>query len=183
MLIGSSYRIARIGCLSVSILNHKYLGVSISEDLTWNHHVELLTTKINQRLGLLKRIKYLLPFKARMLFYNGLVLPLFDYADTVWGDKNNATLMNNIQIQNKAAKIILDRPIHSSSSEALAVLKWITLEKRRFYHRCLYIYKCVNGYIDHTMELLTQGETYSYNLRNKDNCVKDWNSLLRTGTR
>lgn len=83
-----------------------------------------------------------------MLFYNGLVLPLFDYADNVWGDKNNATLMNNVQLlQNKAAKIILDRPIHSSSSEALATMKWITLEKRRFYHRCLYIYKCVKIYL------------------------------------
>ena len=172
MIIGSSYRLARIGCLSVRILDHKlesvsnfkYLGVFIFEDLTWNHHVEYLTTKINQRLGLLKRIKHLLPFEARMLFYNGLVLPLFDYADIVWGDKNNSTLMNNIQIlQNKAAKIILDRPIQSSSSEALTAMKWITLEKRRLYHRCLYVYKCVNGYIDHPMELLTQGEICSYN--------------------
>ena len=121
---------------------YRTLNVFLSEDLTWNHHVEYLTNKINQRLGLLKRIKCLLPFETRMLFYNGLILPLFDYPDIVWGDKNNATLMNNIQIlQNKAAKIILDRPIQSSSSEALAALKWITLEKRRLYHRlaCMFI--------------------------------------------
>ncbi len=89
-----------------------------------------------------------------MLFDNGLILPLLDYVDTVWGDKNNATLINNIQVlQNKAAKIILDKPIHSSSSESLAALKWITLAERRFYHSCLYVYKCINGYTDHTMEL------------------------------
>ena len=104
--------------------------------------------------------------------------------------------MNSLQIlQNKAAKFILDKPLYSSSSEALTALNWKTLEKRRFYHRCLYTYKCVNGYTDHTMELLTGGETYSYNLRNKDNlrlprvvrnwgkhktcyhAIKDWNSL------
>ncbi len=75
----------------------------------------------------------------------------------------------------------LDKPIHSSSSEALAALKWVTLAERRFYHRYrfLYVYKCINGYTDHTMELLTQGETYSYNLRNKDNLrlprvVRNW---------
>ena len=118
-----------------------------------------------------------------MFFYNGLVLPLFDYADVVWGDKNNIALMNNIQVlQNKAAKIILDKRLLSSSSEALAALNWITLEKRRFYHRCLYVYKCVNGYIDHSMELLRQGETYNYNLRNKDNLrlprvVRNWGQI------
>lgn len=70
-------------------------------------------------IGILKRIKYVFPFKARVLFYNGLVLPLFDYADVVWGDKNNIALMDNIQVlQYKAAKIILDKPLHSSSSKA-----------------------------------------------------------------
>ena len=38
-------------------------------DLTWNHLVEY-SPKINQRLALLKRIMYLLPFEAHMLFYN-----------------------------------------------------------------------------------------------------------------
>ena len=37
-----------------------------------------LTSKINQRLGLLRRIKHLPPFKARLLFYNGLVIGLFE---------------------------------------------------------------------------------------------------------
>lgn len=89
--------------------------------------------------------------------------------------------MDNIQVlQYKAAKIILDKPLHSSSSKAqLAALNWITLDKRRFYHRCLYAYKCVNGYIYHSKELLKQGETYNYNLRNEDNLrlprvVRNW---------
>ncbi|XP_028405236.1 uncharacterized protein LOC114527740 [Dendronephthya gigantea] len=205
MLIGSSRKLAgNIRTLSVSISNYgisnvnsfKYLRVFLSNDLTWSKHIDYLTSKINQRLGLLRRIKYLLPFKARVLFYNGLVLPLFDYADVVWGDKNNITLMNKLQtLQNKAAKIILDKPLYSSASEALGKLNWITLKQRRFYHRCLFVYKCVNGYIYHSMDLLTAGDVHGYNTRNKDKirlphvtrnwgkqrmcyqAVNDWNSL------
>ena len=114
----------------------------------------------------------MLPFKARVLFYNGLVLPLFDYADIVWGNKNNITvitLMNNLQIlRNKAAKNykaakINGLPLYSSASEALANcnLNWVTLEQRRFYHRCLFVYKCVNGYTDHSMDLLTVGDAHA----------------------
>ena len=59
---------------------------------------EHVISKVNQRLGLLRRIKHLLPFTARLLFYNSLVLPIFDYADLVWGDKNNVELMNDLQV-------------------------------------------------------------------------------------
>ena len=82
----------------------KYLGILILSDFTWTNHVKYMAGKINQRLGLLRRIKHLLPFRARILFYNSLVKPLFEYADPVWGDKHNVTLMSSLQVlQNKAA--------------------------------------------------------------------------------
>ena len=115
----------------------------------------------NQRPGLLNRIKHLLPFSARLLFYNSLVMPLFDYADLVWGDKHNVTLMTSLQVlQNKAAKIILDRPLYSSATHALATLKWVPLEKRRFQRRCIYVYKCLNGLVEHDMNFIKQQEQY-----------------------
>ena len=48
---------------------------------------------------------------------------LFEYADLVWGDKHNITLMFSSQVlQNKAVKIIVNRPLYSSFTEALAAL-------------------------------------------------------------
>ena len=160
MLIGSNRKLESKVALTVSIFDHyvndvtcfKYLGILISSDFTWTNHVQYMAGKINQRLGLLRRIKHLLPFRARILFYKSLVMPLFEYADLVWGDKHNVTLMSSLQVlQNKAAKIILDRPLYSSASHALATLKWITLEKRRFQRRCVHVYKCLNGLINHEL--------------------------------
>ena len=55
------------------------------------------------------------------------------------GEKGNALLMNNLQLlQNKAAKTILDRPFYSSATDTLEALGWLTLMKRRSFHRCLY---------------------------------------------
>ena len=63
------------------------------------------------------------------------MLPILDYADIVWGDKNNATLMKELQLlQNKAAKLILDKPPLSSATEALKTLKWLNLLDRRKNH-------------------------------------------------
>ena len=78
-----------------------------------------------------------LTLHARLALYQSLILPLFDYGD-IWGDKNNATSMNNLQIQqNKAAKIILDKAKYCSATNALEILKWKRLDERRHMHRCV----------------------------------------------
>ena len=53
-------------------------------------------------------------------------MPLFEYADVVWGDKDNETVMSSPQVlQNKEAKINLDQPLYLSALRALATLTWI----------------------------------------------------------
>ena len=181
-----------------SVNKLKYSGIMLASEFTWSDHVEYVISKVNQRLGLLRKIKPFLPFIARLLFYNSLVLPVFDYGDLLWGDKSNVTLMKDLQVlQNRAAKIILDRPLYSSATNDLVTLKWLNLKQRRFHHRCIYIYKCINGLMDHSMNLLTNSDIHNYNTRNKDmlrlprvtrnwgkqrvchHSLKDWNKLER----
>ena len=67
-----------------------------------------------------------------------MVIPILEYASIVWGDKNNKVLMDSLQVlQNKAAKLILDRATHSSSTQALVALNWTNLSTRRLMQRCL----------------------------------------------
>ena len=127
----------------------KYLGVVINENLSWSDHIDSIKTKINQRLGLLRRLKPFITNSTVKMLYFSLVLPIFDYGDIIWGDKNNKTLMASLQIlQNKAAKIILDEPLHSSATEALEKLKWKSLDRRRRYHRCILVFKSLHGLMD-----------------------------------
>ena len=93
---------------------------------------------------------------------------MFDYADFVWGDKDNLVVMDELQVpQNKAAKIILDRPLQYSATEALLALKWFDLYRRRNYHRCIQIWKCVNGCTKHCLDILRCSQIHSYKTRNK----------------
>ena len=50
----------------------KYLGVRINTNMKWSDHIEEISNKINQRLDLLKRIRYLLPLKTCITLYNSL---------------------------------------------------------------------------------------------------------------
>ena len=134
-------------------------------------------SKINKKLGLLKRIRYCLPLDAKLLFFKSYVLPLFDYADTVWGDRGNSNLMLQLQsLHNKAAKIILDLPIGSSASEALNKLKWKTLARRRAEHRATFIYKCLNNLFSHRFNIEFNNDKHDYITRCKNNIRKSTSS-------
>ena len=89
MLIGGNKRVTDFGDVTLSIegkglekvSNYKYLGVIIGENLSWTDHVESVARKVSQRIGVLRRIKHLLPRAQRETVYNSMMLPLFDYAD------------------------------------------------------------------------------------------------------
>ena len=77
---------------------------------------------------MIRRLRHLLPLHAKLTLYNCLINRLFDYGDTVWDDKNNDTLMAQLQvIQNKAAEVLLNLSPRSSSTEVLDRLDLKTL--------------------------------------------------------
>ena len=139
MVIGSNRRLSNTSNVTIHVNGNRienvehfsYLSVTLSTTMTWNEHVTILSSKVNKLLGLLGRIRHLLPHNTRLLFYNCLVQPLFDYGNLVWGDKENIVLMESLQmLQNKAAKIFLNRNPLSSASDALNTLGWRKLAVR-----------------------------------------------------
>ena len=58
-------------------------------------------------------------------------------------------LMDSLPVlHNKAVKIVLNRPVHSSSAQTLIDLRWINLRVGRRIHRLDDIFKCLNGLLD-----------------------------------
>ena len=149
----------------------KFLGVVIQKNLTGNDHIESLIAKVNQRIGLLNRIKHLLPLEAWVILYNALKRPLFDFTDTNWGDRDNITLTHDLQVlQNKAAKVVLDLPNYGSSTNALKTLGWPTLSQERLVCRYITTFKYIHRLVDHNnFNTLRNSDIQSYNTRRGNN--------------
>ena len=115
-----------------------------------------------------KRIKHLLPVYARKIYVTTMVIPILEYASTVWGDKNNKVLMDSIQVlRNRAAKMVLERAPHLSSTKALADLNWVNLPTRKQMQCCLYMYNLINE--NNRNNMIIRGlEHHSHNTRSKD---------------
>ena len=63
---------------------YPYLGVSLSENLSWKPHILNITNKANSTLGFVKRNLHHCPQKGKDQAYKSLVRPRLEYGCAVW---------------------------------------------------------------------------------------------------
>jgi hypothetical protein len=62
----------------------KYLGVTITDNMSWNTHIEQTAAKGNKKLGFLKRNLKVNNPEVKSRAYKSLVRPTLEYCSTVW---------------------------------------------------------------------------------------------------
>ena len=63
----------------------KFLGVIIDKNLTWYDHIHYISGKIYKGVGILSKLKYMLPMSILKLIYNAIISPYISYCNIVWG--------------------------------------------------------------------------------------------------
>ena len=151
--------------------SHKHLGLTFSNNCSWNEHISNITATAWTRLNLLRALKFKIKRPALEKIYSSFIRPLIEYSDAVW---DNATTDSKKQLEavhNEAARIITGATKLCSISKLLADLGWETLQARRSKHKLVIFYKMLNGsapeYLQTLVPPLVQNTT-SHNLRNSN---------------
>lgn len=63
----------------------KFLGLMLNEKLTWSDHFVMIKTKVNKSIGILHRLKYILPFSILLTLYHSLVMSHLHFHLLIWG--------------------------------------------------------------------------------------------------
>ena len=111
--------------------NYKYLGVVISDTLSWNQHIDIICSKAAKGIGFLRLLSWFFPRQALCTMYNAYILPHLPYVDAVWGTCTQVQSSGLECIQNYAAHIILHRCLRASATDMQCELSWPTLASRR----------------------------------------------------
>ena len=120
----------------------KYLGVVLDENLSWKAHVKYLIAKVGKRVGMLGQLWKNLTVGAANTLYKSLIVPIFDYYDSVWSCCNKCDANGLERLQRRGAKIV---SMSSSSDSAMQILKWVPLETRRDKHVWKLVKKCLTN--------------------------------------
>ena len=109
----------------------KYLGVTITNKFKWDAHVNEITNKGLQRLGMLRRVLYRAPIKVKRTAYLSLCRPIIEYAGEVW-DPHTKKLIDQLEmVQRRAVRFIYNIKGVASITSYREKLCLDTLEDRR----------------------------------------------------
>ena len=133
------------GTFLSSVTDERYLGVLISQDLSWTSHISCVASSASQKLGFLMRNLKGSPKDLKRLAYISMVRSSLEYASTIWDpyQQNQKSLLE--RTQRKAARWICnDFSQRSSVTHMLESLNLEPLEERRRMSRLVFLYKILH---------------------------------------
>ena len=126
----------------------KYLGVTISSDLSWSRQADHVTKKANSSIGFLKKNMRSAPQAAKDTAYKTFVRPIVEYAATAWAPFTDKAKDKINMVQRRAARFVInDYGRTSSVTEMMANLGWDTLQKRRDLPRLSMMYRIIHALV------------------------------------
>ena len=122
--------------------NPKYLGVTMTNTMQWNTHINTTAKKANQTLGFIKRNLKCCPKKTKETAYKMLVRPKLEYCSSVWDPYQQTQTQKLEKVQRRAARFVQNNYSREASvTNMMTDLKWQPLQHRRTADRLIILYK------------------------------------------
>ena len=142
----------------------KYLGVKFDSKLSWSAHVDNVSKTISKRTGIIRRIKYFLPYETTVMLSNALVIPHFDYGSMVWSNFNVECHKRLQVLHNNLARTILSADIRTPSNDLMNTLQWAKLDQRWHNTLLITVFKCLKNeyplYLSSQFEFVHDNHTH-----------------------
>ena len=128
------------------VTHTKYLEVTFDQKLSWNEHIQRISSKANQVNGFLRCNLHQCPATVKSNCYKMMVRPIVEYASSVWATYTLSNINQLEFIQRRAARFCCnDFSRYSSVTRMMSSLNLPTLEQRRNNAKLTIMYKAFNG--------------------------------------
>jgi hypothetical protein len=119
---------------------HKYLGVTIQENMSFTSHISETCKKANQSLAFTRRNLHNCSEEVKRRAYTTLTRPHLEYGSAVWDPIYKTQITELQKVQRRAARFIKNDYSHESSvTTMLSQLNLPPLATRRLIHRiCIF---------------------------------------------
>ena len=122
------------------VLDFNFHGIHFNEQLNWKSHIDKLSVKCCRILGILNRLKRILPLNIKIILYNSLMLPHLNYGITLRGFKCEGIL----KLQKKAARILSASKYNAHTEPLFKNLKLLKIEHILKLHELKLYYKFIH---------------------------------------
>ncbi len=159
------------GCKLTRVSDAKFLGITLDENLTWKSHINVISKTCSRNIGVLNKLKYVLPKPTLYQLYCTLILPYLSYGILLWGSACYVNLNRIFKLQKRAIRIISNSSYLCHTKPLFE--KYNVLDIFDLYSKevCLFMHKYHNGLLPRAFDNLftNMKDVHDYNTRNKNN--------------
>ena len=145
----------------------KFLGLHISSDLTWNHHITQIIKKVRPGIAMLFKLKLTVDTKILLHIYYSLIHSHLNYAILIWGDAPLTHITKLLKLQKKAIRIILHKHRLVSCRPLFKKLAILTIPSIYILEASCFIKKLLLHHNTH-LTIQTTGEIHEYHTRRQN---------------
>ena len=131
------------------VIHAKYLGVTLSHNLSWSEHIKQITSKANWTKGFLQRNLHKCPSITKINCYKAMVKPILEYAAVIWSPHTQKDINMIERSQRQAARFVMNNfSSYASVTQMLTSLNWSTLAQCRRQERAIMLFKIIHNLVD-----------------------------------
>lgn len=123
----------------------KYLGVMLDNKLNFDEHINYTIRKAARKLGIMYRLNKYLSFDNKLMIYNTLIAPHFDYCASILFTATQQQQKRMQLLQNKVMRLILGCERLTPRSFMLDCLRWMSVRQRVEYNTLVFIFRLTKG--------------------------------------
>ena len=84
----------------------KYFGVLLDSDLSWKFHINNVASKMSRTVGVVTRLRHLVPRTTLLHIYQSLILPYLTYGLAAWGQAAKTHLKKILVLQKRVLRLM-----------------------------------------------------------------------------
>ena len=163
------------GIMINKVSSHCHLGIWLSENMSWNKHINEIIKKTSTSINLLKRMSRSIGRKTKLAIYKSYIRPKLEYCSFVYNGNLTKDLIDDLEHVQRQAVITAVNAYRHTSHEKLLLETGIEqlLTRRRYFGLCQ-MYKIIHGltprYLSDILPPYVESST-PYQLRNAQDFV------------
>lgn len=122
----------------------KNLGLTITSTLSWDSHINLISSKVYFNLRRLNRFAYLTPYETKLKLAKAILLPHFTYCDAVLGSLDAASLTKLNTIFNACTRYVSGLQKYDHISSYSKLILGCTFPNYIKYRHCFFLYRLLH---------------------------------------
>ena len=149
----------------------KFLGIFIDEYLNWNQQYEHVKSQLSRVIGIMYKIKDMLPLYALCLLYKSFILSYLSYGNIAWGSSTSTHVTSLFMMQKRAVRLISGSQYLAHTDPIFKSLRLLKISDINLIQTAIFMYKFKQNILPSYFKQMFQCnmQIHSYNTRISEN--------------